>query len=373
MPDFQSKSIQFLFKVTLLLISISLLVQIMIHWQSIIVPLLVSAFLSFLLKPMVSWLEKKGIPRILASLAGLISIFVFTSGVLYFFYSQIRNFDEDFDGIKKRIADFEASLPEVLRPESIDLSLERIFSYIQENLNPIFDGIMNVAGTITLVYLIPVYVILMLHYRDFLFTFLIKVVSKSDSGDDSLEKLIVKIRNVIQNYISGMFFVICILFVLNSLALIILDIRHAFLFAAFAAILNIIPFVGPLVGSALPIVFALLTKDSLLSPLAVFAAFVIIQSLESSIITPNIVGRNVSINPLVTLITLFVGAKIWGVVGMILFIPMVAVIKEIFMQIDDLKPYAYVLGTPGNDKNEGSRNDNKFWNRIKSIFKKEKQ
>ncbi|MCC5929222.1 MAG: AI-2E family transporter [Cyclobacteriaceae bacterium] len=371
MPDFQSKSVQFLFKITLLLISISLLVQIMISWQSIIVPLVASAFLSFLLKPMVTWLEKKGIPRILASLAGLISIFLFISGVLYFFYSQIKNFDEDFDGIKKRITDFEAGLPEFLRPESIDISLESVFSYIQENLSSIFDGIINVAGSLTLIYLIPVYVILMLHYRDFLFTFLIKVVSKSNAGDDSLEKLIVNIRNVIQNYISGMFFVICILFVLNSLALIILDIRHAFLFAAFAAILNIIPFVGPLVGSALPIAFALLTKDSLLTPLAVFAAFVIIQSIESSIITPNIVGRNVSINPLVTLITLFVGAKIWGVVGMILFIPMVAVIKEIFMQIDGLQPYAYVLGTPEKEKKDKPRSRKKLWIRIKSIFKKE--
>lgn len=372
MPEFQSKSIQFLFKVTLLLISLSLLVQIMIGWQSIIVPLVVSAFLSFLLKPMVSWLEKKGIPRILASLAGLISIIVFISGVVYFFYSQIKNFDEDFEGIKNRIADFEARLPDILRPESIDLSLESIFSYIQENLKPIFDGVMNVAGSLTLIYLIPIYVILMLHYRDFLFAFLIKVVSKNNSGDDALEKLIVKIRNVIQNYISGMFFVICILFVINSLALIILDIRHAFLFAAFAAILNIIPFIGPLIGSALPIAFALLTKDSLITPLAVFAAFVIIQSAESSIITPNIVGRNVSINPLVTLITLFVGAKIWGVVGMILFIPMVAVIKEIFMQIDGLKPYAYVLGTPDHDKKERPANDKKLWNRLKSIFIKKK-
>jgi predicted PurR-regulated permease PerM len=156
---------------------------------------------------------------------------------------------------------------------------------------------------------------------------------------------------------------------LYSTALISLGVGHAILFAAFAAILNIIPFVGPFLGAAFPILFALLTKDSLFYPAAVLGSFIVIQSVEGNILTPKIVGNNVSLNPLVTLVTLFIGASIWGVVGMILFIPMMAILKEIFCSIDGLEPYAYVLGT-------GEKNEDKpgwiarTWTRIKDKIQK---
>jgi predicted PurR-regulated permease PerM len=168
-----------------------------------------------------------------------------------------------------------------------------------------------------------------------------------------------------------MFYVICVLFVLNSIALLSLGIEHALLFAAFAAALNVIPFVGPLLGSLFPILFALVTKDSLFYPVAVLVSFLLIQSLEGNLITPNIVGRNVSLNPLVTLVTLFFGAAVWGVVGMILFIPLTAVLKEIIGNIEGLEPYAYVMGTGEKPPPEKPG----IWDRIaekaKKLFSKE--
>jgi predicted PurR-regulated permease PerM len=254
-------------------------------------------------------------------------------------------------------------MPDQLRAISSDYSMDGILQMVKENFGKIFSGVSGFLGSFTFVFIVPVYIALIMIYRDLLRNFLIMVFKNKSSAPkpetqsgkvplSDIERLIPKIRSIVQKYIVGMFYVMCILFVLYSTALMSLGIGHAILFAALAASLNIIPYVGPFLGAGLPIVFALLTKDSLFYPIAVLGAFIVIQSVEGNLLTPKIVGNNVSLNPLITLITLFVGASIWGVVGMILFIPMVAILKEIFKSIDGLEAYAYVLGTGQNERKE---------------------
>lgn len=159
-----------------------------------------------------------------------------------------------------------------------------------------------------------------------------------------VRKVISKIKVVTQSYFKGVLLVMIILAILNSIALLSLGIQHALLFAVFAAILNIIPFLGPIIGSIFPAVYALLTKDSLFYPSAVLASFYVIQLLESNLFTPGIVGKNVSMNPLMTIIALFIGNFIWGLEGMILFIPGMAILKVIFDEVEGLRPYGFLLG-----------------------------
>jgi predicted PurR-regulated permease PerM len=99
-----------------------------------------------------------------------------------------------------------------------------------------------------------------------------------------------------------------------------------------------------LAGSILPALFALATKDSLWYPVGVLLYFIVIQSFESYLITPKIVGSKVSINPMFTILAIFTGNLIWGVAGMILFIPFTAIIKQVFEEVDYLHPYAYLIG-----------------------------
>jgi predicted PurR-regulated permease PerM len=118
-----------------------------------------------------------------------------------------------------------------------------------------------------------------------------------DRHQQRVSTIIMKVKLVVQNYISGMLMVILILAVLNSIALFSLGIKHALLFAVFAAMLNVIPFIGPFIGAVLPITYALLAKDSLWYPFGVFLAFYVIQLAESNFFTPKIVGGKVSMNP----------------------------------------------------------------------------
>ncbi len=354
MENHQSKIIEqpAYIKLTAILLGIVLLVFVMKEAKSILVPILIAGFLAVLISPFTSWLEKKSIPSALAAVISLISLLVLISGIVYFFYNQILNFSGDLAGLEARFTElagninrFTAEHFDGVVPISMDNIKEVIFQQIYDNMNVLTQGILATAGTLTLVFIIPVYIFLFIYYRGFIIEFFKKVFAKKH--ENKVEHAILKIKVVVQKYIKGAFIVICILAVLNSIALYSLGIKHAMLFAVFAAMLNVIPYLGPFLGAVFPIAFALLTKDSLWYPFGVFLAFYVIQLFESNLFTPRIVGGQVSMNPLMTIIALFIGNFIWGLAGMILFIPGMAILKVIFDEVKGMEAYGFLLGLVG--------------------------
>ncbi|MBC7919965.1 MAG: AI-2E family transporter, partial [Ferruginibacter sp.] len=118
----------------------------------------------------------------------------------------------------------------------------------------------------------------------------------------------------------------------------------AFFFGALGALLTIIPYVGIVVGALLPILMALVTKDSAWYAAGVAGIFFLVQMLEGNFITPNVVGSKVSINPLAAIVGLVLGGMLWGAAGMILAMPFLAVLKVVFDSVEALEPYGYLLG-----------------------------
>lgn len=339
----------FYLRLTILLLLIILIVFIMREAKSILVPLLVSGLLAILISPFTTWMEKIKVPKVLAVFISLVSMVALLSALVYFFYNQILRFSGDLSLLEERVSYYlgilngfiEENLDGVV-PISADMIQDAVFNYLYENASSLTQGVIATAGTLTMVFIMPIYIFLFLYFRHFLIDFLL--MSFDDRHRLKVRNAISKIKLVVQNYISGMFVVICILAVLNSIALLSLGIGHAFLFAGFAALLNVIPFLGPFIGATLPIMYAFLTKDSLWYPIGVFLAFWIIQVFESNLFTPKIVGGKVSMNPLMTIIALFVGNFIWGLAGMILFIPGMAILKVIFDEVEGMEPYAFLLG-----------------------------
>ena len=154
----------------------------------------------------------------------------------------------------------------------------------------------------------------------------------------------VSIRKIVHAYIVGAGKVMIILGIVNTVVLFALGIKHAIFFGMIAGLLNIIPYVGPFLGAIMPFFFALLTKDSLFYPFAVVVSFTLIQFAESSFLTPKITGANVNLNAFITFLGLLIGGAIWGVVGMVLIIPTIAILKKLFELSPDTEPYAYLFG-----------------------------
>jgi len=194
---------------------------------------------------------------------------------------------------------------------------------------------------------VPIYIFFMLYYKEN-FKHFIKKVDRSK--DNNLTNISEEIKEMVHNYIVGLSIVITIIAFLNSVGLAILGIKYAFFLGVLSAILTIIPYIGVFIGGLLPFLVALLTKDSFFYPLAVVGLMAIVQFLEGNFITPNIVGSKVNVNPLAAIVALVIAGKVWGILGMILAIPITGITKIIFSHYDRLKPYAILLESSSSDR-----------------------
>lgn len=331
------------------------IILLMIYAKTIIMPMMIGAFLAMLLVPLVNWMERFKIPGPLAIfIAILLSISVLT-GLGWFFGAQISSFSEDLTDIETRFKDISAQfsmfLEEVFGVKNamqLGNINDKIFAFLKDNAATITSAAFSTLGSLGQAVLIPVYLFMFLLYRNHFTIFAVKLLP--GQPQEQVIHIVTDLRRVIQLYITGALKVMVILAILNAIALTLLGIKHALFFAVFAAILNIVPYIGPLIASLLPIVFALLTKDSLWYPIGVFISFSIIQTIEGNYLTPKIVGSNVSINPLTSLLALLIGGFMWGVVGMILFIPMAAILKRMLELSPSTEVFGYLLGEETNEK-----------------------
>lgn len=336
-----------------------LTVYVMVVAKPVIVPLLFSIFFAILLLPVSQWLERFKIPRVLSSFGAILFGIILFSSILFFFYSQMNDFAQDADMFVERLNEMLASVNQFLgdyfaiETIRLDQIADTLINFVRDNVGSITQQIGGAASTLTSVLLVPIFVFLMLLIRDILKNFLMKAFGQGDSNQEKkVTTITANVKSTIQNYLTGVLIVIGILSVLYSILLTVIGVDHAIFFGVFAGMMNIIPFIGPLMGSIIPILYALITMDSLLYPLIILLGFYVIQLFEGNLITPVIVGSQVSMNALVTLLLLVVGAQIWGLAGMILFIPIGAIVKVICDEIDELNHYGYVMGRTTEDKSE---------------------
>jgi predicted PurR-regulated permease PerM len=334
---------------------IIIIVFFMIIAKGILVPLLISGFIAMLLTSSCNALERRKIPR---SLSAAICVLVFClviGGVLLFIYLQVRSFMADLGGdLSNKINSFVVTANKWTKETfGFDLGMPHGFE-MQKAVAIVGPAdtsptklIFSALDTVADILLLPVFIFFLLIYRDHLAVFVTKVFRRQDN-DFLLQKL-TAIRKIVHAYIAGAGKVMLILAVVNTGILFALGIEHAIFFGVLAGMLNIIPYLGPTLGAILPFLFALITKDNLFYPFAVVVAFTFIQLLEGSFLTPKITGSNVNLNALVTFLGLLVGGAIWGIVGMILIIPTIAIMKQLFELSPDTQPYAYLFGEEDNN------------------------
>jgi predicted PurR-regulated permease PerM len=200
------------------------------------------------------------------------------------------------------------------------------------------------AGIISQFVLVLLFSFFLLYFRVFFLEFFYKAFASSEKQliDDTMEKIYL----VIQNYLVGLLKVIAIIGTLNSIGLWSLGIESPLFFGFLGGILVIIPYIGILIGSALPFIVALITKDSAWYAVGVVAVFFFVHVLEGNLITPYVVGSKISINPLIAVFSLLLFGKLWGLSGLILALPVTAICKIIFDLLPGFKAVGFILGKP---------------------------
>ncbi|MGB5978815.1 MAG: AI-2E family transporter, partial [Cyclobacteriaceae bacterium] len=177
------------------------------------------------------------------------------------------------------------------------------------------------------------------------------------------KSVILAVSYAMRHYLGGVFVVVLILCLLNSIGLAIIGLKYAILFGILSAVMNFIPFFGTLIGGAIALLAALVLHGDPGVALGVVIFFVIIQFVENNILTPNITGGYVQVNPMFVILGIVLGGLVWGVPGMFLVVPFLAVLKIIFDHTERLKPLGTLMGMTGTEKHSLTLD------KVKQLFK----
>ena len=336
-------------RLTCILLSLIIIVYGLYVLQDILVPLIFAVLLSATLFPLCHRLERWGVPRVGAITICIVLSIALLYGLIYLVSLQIGNFTAEAPRLLKRGNQL---LDQVQRyaDQNFHIDRQQFVSQARKYLNSSLQnaGILltstllattNILSTIAL---LPLFIFFFLLYRDFFKSFFYKVVGQTRRT--KVDGIFSQIYTVVKDYLVGLVLVIAIVAVLNTVGLLILGVEYALFFGVFGAFMILIPYVGIAIGSVLPALFTLGTHPNPLVALGVVGVFLFVQILEGNFITPYIVGSKVSINPLAAIIVLIMWGQLWGLSGLILALPLTAILKVIFDSIDSLKPYGFLLG-----------------------------
>ena len=364
---------------TFLLIGLSLLVFVLHTLDSILLPLFFSALLATLLLPLVSKLESWRWPRVLAILAAILLLVGGLAGLIILFGTQILDLKAELPLIREKLAVLVDQGQQWLhnrlgiRVMSKDELIDSSLSSAKKSAGGFLGSTLSTtAGVLSVLTLIPIYIFCFLYYRDHMRQFMFRFVTPDKRT--SVLHTMDNIQTVVQAYISGLLTVIVIVSILNGAGLLLLNVKFAIFFAIFASVLAVIPYIGIMVGATIPALITLVETGSPTKAAAVVGVFVFVQFLEGNFITPMITGSKVSINPMAAIVALILGGELWGTPGMILSIPLMAVIKVVFDANKATEPWGFLLGdvTDGEETHKDKSDDTpgflaKAWRMIKRI------
>ncbi|MCX6234072.1 MAG: AI-2E family transporter [Bacteroidetes bacterium] len=336
-------------KAIFLFIGLFALLTVLYIARGIIVPLIFALIIAILLHPVVNFFVRLRINRVVAIVITLILTFLVIAAFGGFLFAQARRFSESWPMLVDK---FTGMLNQAIAWASgyFDIDPQEINEWITKTKGEIINTssaaigktLINVGNGLVILFLVPVYVFMILFYQPLLLEFIRRVFGKSNQSHVS--EIVTQTKTVIQRYLVGLVIEAVMVGTLNSVALLILGIDYAILLGIIGAMLNVIPYIGGLVAVALPMMIALATKSTAWYALYVLISYYFIQLIDNNYIVPKIVASKVKINALFSIIVVLAGNALWGIPGMFLSLPLLAIIKLIFDHIEPLKPWGFLLG-----------------------------
>lgn len=341
--------------------------------RDFIVPLLFAIILSILIFPIVRFFEN--ILCFNRVIAITLSILIFTFIIFAVFVLIGIQFNDIMDKSDQYYSKIQEQFSHLIKSTERSTGIQtkdiiadedmKVEHVVKQNSEKILSFITASGSLISDFILTPLYMFFFLLYRNFLISFIYKVTDRFNTRQET--RLALKqLYTVQQNYLLGLISVMGIVGVMNSVGLLILGIDYPFFFGFLGALLLLIPYIGIIIGSLLPAIIALATKDSYWYAIGVIAIFGFIQILEGNVITPKITGTKVSLNSFASILVLVLFSMLWGISGMILALPVSASLKVIFDHTNNFKHIGFLLGN-ADDKyfNSKAKNRLRIWKKIR--------
>lgn len=335
-------------KTVLVIIGLVAFVFIMYVAQGIILPIVFATILAIVLHPAVSLIVSRlKIHRVVAIVIVMFLTFLVIATFGTLLYSQASRFTES---LPKLVNKFTEILNQIILYASghFDISANEITAWITDKKNELIGGakigqtIVNAGSVLAFLFLIPVYVFMILFYQPLLIEFFHRLFGKNNR--DKVSEIINQIKTLIQRYLIGLLIQVVIIATLYTIGLLILGIEYALILGILGALFNLIPYLGNIIAAAMPIIIAVVTKPSPWFALLVLALYIFIQFIDNNFVVPKIVASKVRINALASIIAVVTFGALWGILGMLVAIPLIAIAKLIFDHIEPLQPWGFLLG-----------------------------
>lgn len=179
------------------------------------------------------------------------------------------------------------------------------------------------------------------------------------------DRILRGISSVTQNYLLGKLILIICLAILYSVGLTISGVKQAILISILAAVLSLVPYIGNIIGFVLALALGMFSGGGSGAIAGIAITFAVAQFVESYVLEPYIVGEKVKLHPVFTIIAVIIGEQVWGVIGMVIGIPLLAVVKVIADHVPVLHPLGYALGE---HKDPGKKDKKGFFTKVKQKF-----
>ncbi|MFT4536389.1 MAG: putative PurR-regulated permease PerM [Saprospiraceae bacterium] len=318
--------------------------------STIILPLLFASIFSIFLYPInrrISRFIKSDIISIAISFLIVIlpisiigSLFIFQ---LLYIIDELPSISQSLkDGSAQAILWFQSFIPG-LDLDSKNILKDMIGTSIDGPLKVVGKSVITSTSMILSTFLTFIYAFFILYYRRSIKNFIIYQFEKRFRSD--IQATFIKIKLVVQSYIGGLFIVIAVLSVVNSLGLWIIGVDYPMFWGTLAGFLAVIPYIGTGLGGLLPFLYSLATCDTAWQPVAIVIFYGFVQTIEGNVLTPKIVGDKVNINPLVAILSLVIFGSLWGVGGVVLALPLISITRIILLQFESTKSIAVLMSS----------------------------
>lgn len=347
-----------MYRVAAFLAILVLTVVIMVYAKPFLVPLTFAAILSMLLLPFTVWLQRKGLGKAVAILISLLSLILFIGMAVFFISFQVASIAKDANQLENQVVDLYHQTQDYIS-ERLDISPEKQEEIIEEEsessattIGSQITGFLTGLGTFLVnSILVVVYIFLFIYFRTRLKGFVIKMVATGEQ--DKAKNAVNKVQKVSAQYLSGLFMMIVCLWIMYGIGFSIIGVKNALFFAVLCGLLEIVPFVGNLTGTALTVSMSLVQGGGMSLVIGILVTYGIIQFIQTYILEPLVVGAQVNLNPLFTIVGIVAFESVWGIPGMILAIPLIGMFKIVCEYVEPLKPYAYLIGSEQDSSSTG--------------------
>ena len=350
-------------KLSLVLVALIVLGYLVIQAKEVLDPLVFGFLFAILLLPVAAFLEKwLRFPRSLSSLVSILLLLTFIGGILYLVGSQISGLANDWPMLKSQVNQSVNDLSEWVQ-QAFHINASKQMSYVHDTTKKIMADGTNVLGTtfgalssLMLFYVfILIFTFFVLLYRSVLIRFIVWVFS--DEYAEIVYDIVENIQSILRQYILGLLLEMFVVACLACTAFWMFGAHYAVLLGIIVALFNLIPYLGIFTALLLSTVITFAT-GTVKSAIEVAASVLAIHAVDSNFLLPTIVGSKVKLNALVTFLGIILGEMIWGLSGMFLSIPVLAILKIIFDRVESLKPWGFLLGSGQEEKRSTMKNRN---------------